>query len=101
MFTPIQKIIPHAAASLGIRREIEAALICEKYRKLAPLHVHTDALRHTLPKFYRSKTLTIGVENSAWAQQVVTHKKELLEAINTSLGKPLVQNLKTTLVESI
>ncbi len=101
MFTPLQKIIPHAAAALGIQREIEAALICEKYRKLAPVLVHADALRHTLPRFYRSRTLTIGVENSAWAHQVITHKKELIEALNKSLGKPLVQNLKTTLMESI
>jgi predicted nucleic acid-binding Zn ribbon protein len=101
MFTPLSKIIPRAAAQLGIKREIEAALICEKYRKLAPRLVHTNALKHTFPKFYRNKTLTIAVENPAWAQQVMNCKSALLQAINESLGKKSVEMLKTQVVEKI
>lgn len=99
MFTPIQKILPKAINKLGVRREVEAALICEKYRKLAPRLVHTNALAHTFPKFYRGKTLTIGVANPAWAEQVINHKSELIEAINGSLGKKFLENLKTQVVE--
>lgn len=101
MFTQLSKIIPRAAAQLGIKREIEAALICEKYRKLAPRLVHANALKHTFPKFYRGKTLTVAVENSAWAEQVVTRKKELIEALNAALAKKCVENLKTEVVEKI
>lgn len=101
MFTPLSKLLPRAAARLGIKREIEAALICEKYRKLAPRLVHTNALKHTFPKFYRSKTLTIAVENPAWAQQVINCKSALLQAINESLGKTAVSSIKTRLVEKI
>ena len=101
MFTPLSKIIPRAAAQLGIKREIEAALICEKYRKLAPRLVHTNALKHTFPKFYRNKTLTIAVENPAWAQQVIIHKEELLKALNESLGKKMVEKLRTQIVTDI
>lgn len=95
MFTSIQKIIPKAAAKLGVKREVEAALICEKYRKLAPRLIHTNALQHTFPKYYRRKTLTIGVENPAWAEQVVKSKGDLITGINTSLGKNIVTNVKT------
>ncbi|MBI2638508.1 DUF721 domain-containing protein [Candidatus Peregrinibacteria bacterium] len=101
MFTPLQKIISGAAARLGIKREIEAALICEKYRKLAPRLVHANALQHTFPKFYRNKTLTVGVENSAWAHQVAINKKTILQAMNESLGKTAVNAIKTVVVESI
>ena len=101
MFTPIQKILPKAIKKLGLAREAEAALVCEKYRKLAPRLIHTNALEHTFPKFYRSKTLTIAVENSAWAYQVAAHKDELIKAVNESLGKNSVKILKTQVVEKI
>ena len=101
MFTPIQKIIPKTIKTFGIKREVEAAIICEKYRKLAPRLIHSNALVHTSPKFYRGKTLTIAVENGAWAQQVIEHKEELLGALNESLGKKSVENIRTTVFEVV
>lgn len=80
-------------------REVEAALICEKYRKLAPRLVHTNALQHTFPKFYRGKILTIGVANSAWAHAVHNKKEELIHSINESLGKKYVTAIKTRVDE--
>lgn len=101
MFTPIQKILPKAIKNLGLTSEAQAALICEKYRKLAPRLIHTNALRHTAPKFYRGKILTIGVINSAWAQAVLAQKKGLIELMNKELGKKMVADLKTRVIESI
>lgn len=95
MFTPLQKLFPQALNKIGVRREIEAALICEKYRKLAPKIVHADVLAHTLPQFYRRKILTIGVKNSAWAQMVIRQKDALIKGINEALGKPFVENITT------
>lgn len=101
MFIPIQKILPKSIRRLGLTRQTEAALICEKYRKLAPRLIHTNALQHTFPKFYRGRALTIGVENSAWAAQVVTHKKELIKIVNEELGKQILCDVKTSVVEEI
>lgn len=101
MFTPIQKILPKAIQGLGLRRETEAALICEKYRKIAPRLVHANALRYTYPKFYRGRTLMVGVTNPAWAEQIMIRKAELMKAINESLGKKLIQTIKTQIVEKI
>lgn len=101
MFTPIQKIIPAAAVRLGIKRQIDAASICEKYRKLAPRLVHTNALHHTFPKFYRGKTLTIGVTDSAWAQVVSEKSAGLIRDINKELGTRCVNGLKTQVVEKL
>ncbi len=96
MFTPIQQIIPKTAATLGMKRQLEAALVCEKYRKLAPRLVHTNALEYTSPISYRGKTLLIGVANSAWAQQVVDRAKDLLKEINRDLNTAKVAKIKTT-----
>lgn len=101
MFTPIQKILPKTISRLGLTREAQAALICEKYRKLAPQLVHANVLRHTFPKYYRGKILTIGVANSAWAAAVLSQKKDLVELINKELGKKMVADLKTRVAESI
>lgn len=98
MFTPLQKILPKAINKLGVGREIEAALICEKYRKLAPQFLHRAALDHTFPKYYRQKILTVGVENSGWAHHVVMRKKELISAINASIGQSVIKDIKTKII---
>lgn len=99
MFTSLQKILPQAITKLGMKREIEAALICEKYRKLAPQFIHRAALDHTFPKYYRRKILTVGVENSGWAHHLVMRKKELIEAINTSMEKSVIKDIKTKITD--
>lgn len=101
LFTPFQKILPKALANIGLSREAKAALICERYRKLAPRVVHEQALLHTMPKFFRGATLTVGVTNPAWAGRIATCKKDLLAALNESLGKKTVEDIKTKVVENI
>lgn len=101
IFTPIQKILPKAIAAVGMTRETRAALICEKYRKLAPRFVHPEALNYTFPKFYKDKTLTVGVENSAWASQVMTKQAELVREINKSLGQKLVNKIQIRTGENL
>lgn len=95
MFTPLAKILPKTINKFGLQREVEAALICEKYRRLAAQLVHADALKHTAPKSFRAGVLTISVENSAWAEQVVKNKEKLVAEINKELGKKAVLNLRT------
>lgn len=97
-FIPIQKILPKAINSIGIKREVEAAVICEKYRKLAPRCIHANALEHTSPKYYKGRTLVVAVENSAWAYQVSENKAAILSAINDSLGREAVKIVKTQVV---
>lgn len=98
MFTPIQKILPKAIIRLGLSREATAAFVCEKYRILAPRHIHANALRHTFPKSFRTGTFTIGVENSAWAEQIIRRKANLLKILNEALGKKLIKEVKTRVV---
>lgn len=95
MFIPIQKILPKSITRLGLTRETRAALVCEIYRKFAAQLVHPDALKHTSPKFLKGKILTIGVENSAWAQQITNCAGTLLEIINKNLGKEKITKIRT------
>lgn len=101
MFTPFQKILPKAIAKLGLTREARAALVCEKYRQLAPGIIHAQALDHTRPQFLRGKALTVAITNPAWTSRLVTCKKELIEALNKSLGQELITDIKTKVVDVI
>lgn len=98
MFTPLQKILPKAIAELKFTRQARAALVCEKYRKLAPQIVHPEALNHTFPKFLKGKILTVSVENSAWASQIAANKEKLLKELNKSFRKKEITNIKTTVL---
>lgn len=101
MFVPIQQILPKAAQRLGVRREVEAALICEKYRKLAPELIHAQALQYTMPKFFKGKTLTIAITDPAWAAHLMARKSELVAALNDALGEKVIEKIATKLVEFI
>lgn len=99
MFTPLRDILPKTAAALGVRKEIEAALVCEKYRKFAPQIVHPDALLHTSPKNFRRGVLTVGVENSAWASVILKSQNELLSELKRSLPKgPGITAVRTKVI---
>jgi len=95
MFYPIQLVLPRAAVKLGIKREFDAAIVCERYRKLAPKIVHEQALLHTSPRSYKKKILTIQVSNSSWAHQVASHKNDLIKEINASLSRQAIEQIKT------
>ncbi|MBI4994521.1 DUF721 domain-containing protein [Candidatus Peregrinibacteria bacterium] len=101
MFTPIQKILPKAITGLKFTRQARAALVCEKYRKLAPQIVHPEALRHTYPKFFKGTILVVAVENSAWAGQIAANKEKLLNELNKTLGKKEIKNIKTAVLEKM
>ena len=101
MFTPLQKILPASMRSYGITRQVEAALICEKFRRLAPRVIHEQALEHIYPKSFRNSVLAIGTLSSAWAAEVKKHEKEILETINRSLGIARVKQVKTWLTDHI
>lgn len=101
MFVSLQKILPKAIAKLKFTRQARAALVCEKYRKLAPQIIHPEALNHTSPKFLKGKTLTVGVENSAWTGQIAANKEKLLKELNKALGKKEITNIKTTVLEKM
>lgn len=95
MFTPLQKILPKTIAELKFTRQARAALVCERYRKLASQIIHPEALNYTSPKFLKGKILTISVENSAWIQLITTKKELLLKKLNENLGKDKITDIKT------
>ncbi|MEK7529209.1 MAG: DUF721 domain-containing protein [Patescibacteria group bacterium] len=98
-FISIQKLVPKALAGLGIKREARAALVCERYRRTAPGVVHPEVLEYSFPRSFKNGTLTIGVTNSVWAQEISMKKEAILEEIRKGEGVPAIKALKTIISE--
>lgn len=94
-FTPLNQILPSAARAWGIKREVDAAIVCETYRQVAPTTIHPEALDHTRPKYFRRKKLTIGVDNAAWGAEILKNKGKLIAKLNELLGKKAVVGIQT------
>ena len=75
-------------------RETRAALICERFRKLAPSVIGEEALSHIKPKCFKNGTLYISVPNSLWAQQVFVHRHDLMMKLNLNLEKSWVKEIR-------
>lgn len=101
MFTHIAKIVPRAIKKYGITRQARAALICAKYRKLAPQILPPEIFIHTWPKHFRNRTLVIGVDHPIFAEQISHQKHKLQELINQSLGKNSLKNIQTKVEEKL
>lgn len=94
MFQAFQKYLPKAAAEYNFTKQLQAVQICQEFRSLSKTLMPAEASTQTFPKSYDGKTLTIGVLNSAWAQQIAMQKHKILEAINKKYGSQTLQNIK-------
>ena len=101
MFDAFQKFLPKAASQYGFTKQLQAVQICQEYRNLAPTLLPTGVLDETYPQSYQRQTLTIGVLNSTWANQVMMQKHRIIAAINKKFGPTTVKDLRITMVTAI
>lgn len=93
-FVQFQDFLPKVVAKYNASRQTQAALVCERFRQLAPGVVGKDALQHIGPKFFKHGTLYIRVPNSIWAQRVYVHRHELMIQLNLDEGTK-VKDIRT------
>lgn len=95
MFFALKDVLPAALKARKMTRQAQAAHVCEQYRKHAAKVVHKEALSHTRPLSFVKRTLTIEVENPAWAQAVIAAAGLLKNALNKGLHAMSVSTIKT------
>ena len=95
MFKPIQSLIPKTANRLGVGKQLQAIDICNRYKKVATQILPEQAQNNTFPKWFKNKTLVIGVANSAWAQEVIMRKDAIIDEINSKVGRKVITDLRT------
>jgi hypothetical protein len=96
MFTQLKDLIPRTVNKMGLKRQVDAAYICETYRKIAPSVFDDDSLVNCMaPKYFKDGVLCISVENSAYAQIVFMKKHKLIEKINRELRGAGLKEIRT------
>jgi len=101
MFDAFQKFIPKAAAEYNFTKQLEAVKVCQEFRSLSKTLLPEEAETQTFPKSYDGKTLTVGVLNSAWGQQIAMQKHTFLEAINKKFGSETLRNIKIEMTDKL
>jgi hypothetical protein len=99
MFDPFQKYIQIAANRHGISTELKAATICQIFRNLIPeiFKGKKTPEKFIQPAHFKKNTLTINVENQAWAEQIIIRKEKIIEEMNQKAGQKIIKNLRTQL----
>jgi hypothetical protein len=103
-FTPFQNMIAKAAARHGIIGEFKAIQACQAFNGIIPelFPKQTAAKDQIRAKFYKQGVLTIGVPSSAWANEVMIRKHQILKDANARLpdtkGTPKIKDLKTQVI---
>ncbi len=94
-FQHFSRWIPKAIVRYNLSRQARAALICKRFRKLAPSIMGEDILKYIKPKYFKRGILYISVPNSLWAQHVFVHRHDLIMKLNLQLEKEWVHDIRT------
>ncbi len=93
-FIDFKKFLPKALEKYKVTREARAALICNRFREMAPGIIGGDA--HEIhPKFFKGHTLYVAVPSSVWAQRVYVHRHDLIMKLNLDTESDLVHDIRT------
>ena len=95
-FIPLQNLLPRAANHFGMSRQMEAAKVCHDFRSVLTTLIPNipEAPDNISPAHYQKGTLTINTTSPAWAQEVITRKPKIIEALNEKAGKEIIKNLQ-------
>ena len=99
MWDSFQSLLAGAAGKYNFSKTLEAIEVCQEFRSLAPKMIRPDALENVFPKNFQDRTLTVGVYNSAWAQQLQLKKHLIQQELNRKFGKDAIRNLRIEMSE--
>lgn len=100
MFESFTNYLGKAAGSYGIAKEVNAIKVCQSFEKVMPgLFDGKDLInQYVSPAYFKNSVLVVSVENSAWAQEVIMRKTEIIKEVNYQMGREIVKNLRTKLL---
>ncbi|MBL4694595.1 DUF721 domain-containing protein [Candidatus Gracilibacteria bacterium] len=101
-FDPFQNFIQRAAGRYGIAVEMEASLVCQKFRSIVPeFFSHIEGAEdHIKPAFFKKGVLVIETNGPGFSQEVIMRKDQIIDEMNSKLGSEMVKNLRAQLRRS-
>jgi len=94
MFIPLKKILSGHLKKAGIGRQIEAAIVIEKFNKILEEIFGEKILKRVRAVSFRNKVLTINCLSSVLIQEIYLKRYKIIKELNKRLGEEIVENLK-------
>lgn len=82
-FTPLRQLIPKAVNHYNLQKQVQGALVCHHFRKIAR-ELWQDSIEESVaPRFYQQGILWLSVADSGWAQQIQFKHHLILEKLQS------------------
>ena len=97
-FTPLSKILVKTVNQYNLHRQVQGALVCHHFRKLA-VELWHDSIEETVRgQSFKEGILMVIVSDSGWAQQVQFKRVEILEQLKIRCPKEGIKDLRLRVV---
>ena len=95
-FTPISDALDQKVSKNGgtMKKQLEGTELVEKASKIFESFFGAEQAIHIKPLFLKNRTLTVTCSNSAVAQEIRLNQAEIVEKINTVVGKKEVDRIR-------
>ena len=87
---PLAAILPAVLEQLGLAKTAEGWRAVSEWPAVAGQRI----ARHTRAVSFRDGTLAVEVEGSAWMHELGYLKRQLIDAINRTLGETRVRDIR-------
>jgi hypothetical protein len=96
-FTPIGSLIDKALDRTGIRRQVQATLILDKFNNLCYQKWGDKAEGKVKALYVKNKVLTVACLNSSLAQEIQLNAHIFIKEINKNFGEAEVERIRFVL----
>ena len=94
MFVPIKDLLPKSIKNAGIEKQVEAAMIIEKFHQILQEMFGRKAVGRARAVYFKNGILTISSTSSVLIQEIYLKQKQIIKKINEKFGKIIVNNFK-------
>ncbi len=91
---PLKNILSRHLQRAGVGRQIEAAIVVEKFNQILSEIFGENILKRAKAASFKNKVLTVNCLSSVLAQEIYLKRQKIITELNRRLGREVVENLK-------
>ena len=92
-FETLKYLLPKTLKRAGIKKQTETAIVLDRAREYLAKALSDEFTREITPAYVKYRTLTIACLSSAAASSVSLMEEELLEYVNKSFPRPMIDRI--------
>lgn len=94
MLRLIKHLLKQSIERAGIKRQVEATLVCREFDKIIIELLGKEAENRIRATYLKNQTLVVMTLNAVLAQECQIHQEEIIRKINAQLKKELVKEIR-------